>query len=195
MAKKLVITGFSRSGTTALTDLLNLDPRIKITYEKRSFTDGRTNRRRKWDDRNAALSLMKKDPIYTGDKATRPYLRDFGQILQSTDKIILCLRDPRDIFRSKYWKLIKEDPIKMYIELMGNILKQDLSNVLMIWYEDAVMDIDQLSINIHKYLQLDEPLDIAGHNYKPVRRFGWFKKMNHTVPTDVYNIMTEFGYT
>ena len=192
--KRLAITGFSRSGTTALTDLLNIDPRIKITYEKRSFISNNPNRRRKWDDRNAVLELMKKDPIYTGDKCTRPYLKSFKQLQENTDKIIFCLRDPRDIFRSKYWKLIKEDPVEMYIKLMENVLMQDLSRVLFIWYEHAVLNPKYTIKIISNYLELDYPLDSFGHNYKPVRRFGWKDKPKIIYPDMIYNIMEKFGY-
>ena len=180
--KKLAITGFSRSGTTALTDLLNIDPRIKITYEKRDFTDNRRNRRRKWDDRNTSLEKMDKQPLYIGDKSTRPYLRDWEQLRANTDKIIFCLRDPRDIFRSKYWKLIKEDPVEMYIELMGNWLKKDISNILIIRYENAVLDVPTLVHKLSLFLKLDTPLDITGHNYRPVRRFAWKDKPKIKVP-------------
>ena len=192
--KKLAITGFSRSGTTALTDLLNIDPRIKITYEKRDFTDNRTNRRRKWDDRNAALEQMDKHPIYIGDKSTRPYLRDWEQLRANTDKIIFCLRDPRDIFRSKYWKLIKEDPVEMYIELMGPLVHRYVSECLPIWYEDAVCNASYTSRLISEYLELETPIDITGHNYKPVRRLGWIGKSSNAVHPKVYEIMKEFGY-
>ena len=192
--KKLAITGFSRSGTTALTDLLNIDPRIKITYEKRDFTDNKRNRRRKWDDRNASLEKMDKSPIYIGDKSTRPYLRDWEQLRANTDKIIFCLRDPRDIFRSKYWKLIKEDPVKMYIELMGGLLNKDQSDVLFIRYEYAVYNVPQTISIISDYLELDTPLVCPGHNYRPVKKRRWMDKPKIAYSDEVNNIIEEFGY-
>jgi len=191
--KKLAITGFSRSGTTALTDLLNIDPRISITYEKRSFISRNPNKRRKWEARNNALSMVKKDPIYTGDKTTRPYLERWGTLRNNTDKIIFCLRDPRDIFRSKYWKLIKEDPVEMYIELMGGLINKEL-DCLFIWYEDIVENVPGYINWISGYLELDPVLDITGHNYKPVRCSAWKTKPHKEFPREVYNIMKEFGY-
>lgn len=191
--KKLCITGFSRSGTTALTDLLNLDPRIKVTYEKKTFTNRDPNRRRKWDDRNKWVESLEKAPVYEGDKTTRPYLADFGKIQKQADKIIFCLRDPRDIFRSKYWDLIDESPVEMYVKLMGHVLEYDLSNICFVRYEWAVLHIEALAEKLADYLGLDR-LDISGHNYKPVRRFGWKKGEAPELPGPVRRIMSEFGY-
>jgi len=192
--KKLAITGFSRSGTTALTDLLNLDPRIRITYEKLAFLDGRKNNRRKWNQRNTALDLMEKDPIWTGDKTTRPYLALWEKMREKADKIIFCLRDPRDIFRSRYWDIINEDPVLQYIKLMGDLLEKDVEGVRFVMYEAAVLDIPGLVKNLSNYLELETPLNVEGHNFKPVRRLGWEKKPEVELPDEVYNIMQRFGY-
>ena len=152
------------------------------------------NRRRKWDDRNAKLNAMGKIPIYTGDKTTRPYLENFKKIQEQADKIIFCLRDPRDIFRSRYWDLIDGDPVQMYINLMQNVLECDLTKVLFIRYEWAVENVESISRVIAQYLGLDSPIDITGHNYKPVRRFGWKKNHENELPEEVYHLMSEFGY-
>ena len=192
--KKIIITGFARSGSTALTDLLNIDPRIYITYSTRSFLFATPNRRRKWDDRNRKLKTMGKTPIYMGDKCTIVYLRGLEKMIKEVDKIIFCLRDPRDIFRSKYWDIIKEDPVQMYIELMGKALKQDLSKVFFVRYENAVLNVDKTVKDISEYLELDPCLNIEGHNYRPFRRLAWMKKPAVELPKEVYEIMREFGY-
>jgi len=190
---KLAITGFSRSGTTALTDLLNLDPRIKISYETRFFLGQRPNVRRKWNDRNRELEAMPKAPIYTGDKTTRPYLENFGTVQKQADKVIFCLRDPRDIFRSKYWNLIDADPVREYIRLMNHVLEYDLSSVFFVRYEWAVNNVNDLIQAISGFLGLDPVLDITGHNYKPVRRLGWKKHSDPGLPFEVWEIMRRFA--
>ena len=136
-----------------------------------------------------------------GDKTTRPYLKSFGTVQEWADKIIFCLRDPRDIFRSKYWSLAGIDSaenhtyaVNEYVVTMQNVLACDLSNVLFIRYEWAVNNIESVSRVISKYLGFRKPIDITGHNYKPVRRFGWKKEPEVVFPHEVYEIMSEFGY-
>ena len=154
----------------------------------------RPNNRRKWNDRNAALEEMEKQPVYVGDKTTRPYLEHFGEVKEQADKIIFCLRDPRDIFRSKYWDLIDGDPVQSYVSHMQNVLEHDITNVLFIRYEWAVLNVEVLAGHISKYLELETQLDITGHNYKPVRRLAWNKKPEVELPQAVYNIMEVIGY-
>lgn len=190
--KQLIITGFNRSGTTALTDLLNIDGRLFITYEKKTYLAPKL--RRKWNQRND-LILKKRRVEYIGDKATRPYAGRMNWIMKEHPglKIIFCLRDPIDIINSKYWKSVAADPIVEYVRCMSKFLYKEKPRIYFVRYEDAVLDIEGTIKGISEYLGIED-LNITGNNYRAVRRYGW-KSKNFPKPTpELLKIREQLGY-
>lgn len=131
--KNIIITGFARTGTHALTDLLNIDGRLFITNELMLFL---------WQDQNIRLhnnatfrrflDLCKKHDLkpsevfpdnfnkkmflnwlssntnceYIGDKKPRPYLFNYEEVRKNAEnlKTIICIRDGRDSIVSPRWE-------------------------------------------------------------------------------------------
>ena len=138
---------------------------------------------------------MNRGVEYKGDKATRPYLKSLGMIRLKNPgiKAIVCIRDPIDIINSKYWRTVNVPPITEFITTMEHFLRQGPDGIHIVRYENATEDIEGTVKGIEQYLGIKD-LDITGHNYKPVRRYGWKEKNYPRPPDEILDIRQRLGY-
>lgn len=217
--KNIVVTGYPRSGTTALANLLNEDRRIFITTESHVFVgDSHINMRDQiygW-----TTELMKKKKVkfkdfgyltyrglfayfydkdlfeWVGDKSNRPFLDNYDYCLGNMYKplVLVSVRDMRDCLLSAKWneKETLEERTEIIIRAYENIAEM-IKIPMVHWfrYEDLVTDIEKTKERLSEVLGFK--LKIKQHNYKPVN-VGIWKESGVKFSPDLDETLTYFGY-
>jgi hypothetical protein len=208
---KLIITGFARTGTTALMDFLNRDEKIFLTCETHSFTkDKPVNASRiAWPRIQDLLKerginvpnlegmscqelyqyLLDNGMRYVGDKSNRPFL---SKMLDVPAIILVCIRDMRDTLTSEFFKNDGR-PVQQLLNMYHDIIEKLLPrpNVFFLKYEDITLDPSYTRKKLSQILGV--PLNIKYHNFKPVHVGRW-KETGFKSTPELDKLLTFFGY-